>query len=132
MSQALLVRLAALLGALSVVLGAFAAHGLRELVSAPYLLTFETAVRYQFYHALAIGLAAALYAGELVHTRRLRGAVACWVGGLVLFSGSLYLLSLREVHGLPVAFLGPVTPLGGLLLIAGWALLFFSPRRPVP
>ena len=130
MSQALLIRLAALLGALSVALGAFAAHGLRVLVGEAYLLTFETAVRYQFYHALAIGLAAAVYPAQHVSQRQLGWAVACWLGGILLFSGSLYLLSLREVHELPVAFLGPITPLGGLLLIAGWVLLLISPRRP--
>ena len=128
MNQASLLRLTALLGMLSVGLGAFGAHGLRRLVEPEQLVTFETAVRYQFYHTLALGVVAALYASPYVNVRRLRQVVGCWLAGLLLFSGSLYLLSLREVHGLPVAFLGPITPVGGLLLIAGWGLLLLVPR----
>ncbi|MBB4078094.1 uncharacterized membrane protein YgdD (TMEM256/DUF423 family) [Lewinella aquimaris] len=126
MNRSTIVRITALLGALSVGLGAFAAHSLRELVSQPQLLTFETGVRYQFYHTFAVGLAAVLYRMYGIEPARLRLAVWLWIVGIVLFSGSLFLLSLREVHGLPVAFLGPVTPIGGLLLIGGWMALFTS------
>ncbi|WP_420460291.1 DUF423 domain-containing protein [Neolewinella sp.] len=131
MNQQSLWRLTAVLGALSVALGAFAAHGLRELVGPAELLTFETGVRYQFYHTFALGLAAVAYYLPTINVHRLRTAAWLWLFGILLFSGSLYLLSLREVHGLPVSFLGPVTPVGGLLLIGGWVALFLapSPRR---
>jgi len=126
MNQATLIRIAATVGALSVALGAFGAHALERLVSPEQVETFVTGVRYQFYHTLAIAAAAALWHTPAVVSPRLKTAVYLWLGGILLFSGSLYLLSLRDVHGLPVSFLGPVTPLGGLLFIAGWVVLFFS------
>lgn len=126
MNQSQLIRLTAALGAASVILGAFGAHGLRALVEPDQLAVYETGVRYQFFHTLAIGLGAALINRSGVRPGRIRLAVWLWVVGLLLFSGSLYLLSLRAVHGWPVAFLGPVTPVGGLLLMGGWLCLFFS------
>ncbi len=127
MKRSTIIRLTAVSGALSVGLGAFAAHGLEKLVSPQYLETFTTGVRYQFYHTLAIGLAACLDRFPGMRSRRIRLAVWLWSAGILLFSGSLYLLSIREViPGLPVAVLGPITPLGGLLLIGGWLILFLS------
>ncbi|PPK86447.1 uncharacterized membrane protein YgdD (TMEM256/DUF423 family) [Neolewinella xylanilytica] len=131
MNQQGIIRAAAILGALSVGLGAFGAHGLERLVTPDRLEIFHTGVRYSFYHTFALGLAAALYGAPGVDVRRLSAAVWLWLIGTLLFSGSLYLLSLREVHGLPVAFLGPVTPIGGLLLIGGWISLLFSPKSSV-
>jgi len=101
--------IAAINGALAVMAGAFAAHGLKVRLSAASLAVFETGARYQMYHALAMALAA------LVPERR---ASVAFMGGIVLFSGSLYLLALT---GIPI--LGVVTPIGGLCFIAGWALL---------
>ncbi|WP_116105514.1 DUF423 domain-containing protein [Lewinella sp. IMCC34191] len=129
MDQRNIIRWTAVLGALSVGLGAFGAHGLETLVTPDRLEIFHTGVRYSFYHTFALGLAAALYPSPSVDTRRLAASVWLWLIGTLLFSGSLYLLSLREVHGLPVGFLGPVTPIGGLLLIGGWISLFFSPTK---
>lgn len=122
-------RLCALLGALAVGIGAFGAHGLKELVAPEQLETFGTGVRYHFYHVFAIGLAVALSAVPGVDHKRLRQAVYAWALGILLFSGSLYLLSLRNVIGLPVSFLGPVTPIGGLFFIVGWILLLLAARR---
>ena len=122
-------RLCAGLGALAVGLGAFGAHGLQDLVTPEQLTTFHTGVRYQFYHTLAIGLAIALWNIPEVGTERLQQAIACWAIGILLFSGSLYLLSLKAVHGLSVSFLGPITPIGGVFFIVGWVLLFLSPSR---
>jgi len=121
-------RLVGLLGAIVVALGAFGAHGLRALISPEALVTYETGVRYQFYHTLAIGLLVALSGKSWINDKRLRQAAICFSVGILLFSGSLYMLALREVHGLSVGFLGPVTPLGGVSFIAGWALLFLAPR----
>ncbi|MFQ5537497.1 MAG: DUF423 domain-containing protein [Gemmatimonadota bacterium] len=99
-----------------VALGAFGAHGLRGSVTDADLAVFETGVRYQMYHALA------LFAVAWMHTRGASGAVAVggWllVAGMVVFSGSLYLLVFTGQR-----WLGAVTPLGGLSLLAGWALL---------
>jgi uncharacterized membrane protein YgdD (TMEM256/DUF423 family) len=106
----------ALAGFIGVALGAFGAHGLRSRLSADMLAVFETGVRYQMYHALAIlvvALAAARLDGWL-----LRAAGWLFTGGIVLFSGSLYALALS---GLTV--LGAVTPIGGLAFLAGWACL---------
>ncbi|MFK8165033.1 MAG: DUF423 domain-containing protein [Lewinella sp.] len=122
-------RLCALLGALAVGIGAFGAHGLKALVAPEQLETFGTGVRYHFYHVFAIGLAVALSALPGIDQKRLRQAASAWAIGILLFSGSLYLLSLKSVIGLPVAFLGPVTPIGGLFFIAGWVLLFLAARR---
>jgi len=107
---------------LAVAAGAFGAHGLRGRLSPELMAVFETAARYHMYHALAL-LAVAWAAGRL----RGRGvAAAGWlfVAGTLLFSGSLYLLAL----GGP-AWLGAVTPLGGLCFLVGWAVLAWSAGR---
>ena len=111
-------RIAAILGALGVGLGAFGAHGLGSMLAANgRSATFETAVRYHFYHALAL-LAVALLQWRHPHERVLGRVALCFALGVVLFSGSLYGLAL----GGP-GWLGPVTPAGGLFFIAGWLLL---------
>jgi uncharacterized membrane protein YgdD (TMEM256/DUF423 family) len=112
-------RIGAILGGLGVAAGAFGAHGLRTLVSAEDLVIFETGVRYHLIHALAI-LAAAWAAGRFPGRA---AAVAGWlfVAGIVVFSGTLYAMTL----GAP-RWLGAVTPLGGVSLIAGWACLAVS------
>lgn len=107
----------AIAGALAVAIGAFGAHGLKEILQANQRMeTFELAVRYQFYHAFAM-LAAGFFMNYL-ETNKLRWAATCFVIGIILFSGSLYVLSLS---GLTV--LGAVTPLGGVCFIAGWIFL---------
>lgn len=119
MSARLIIQLAALLGGLGVAIGAFGAHGLRAMLEASGRFdTFETAVRYQFYHTLAL-----LAVGVLAVARpELRGPIgttaALWLGGIVFFSGSLYLLCFTGITKL-----GAVAPIGGLLLIAGWVRL---------
>lgn len=107
----------ALAGLLAVMAGAFGAHGLRHVVSERGLEVFQTAVNYQMYHALALVAASIMPALGL--SRRLLG-IACgfWLAGIVLFSGSLYLLVLSGHH-----WLGPVTPIGGVCFMIGWALL---------
>jgi len=120
-SQALVIRWALALGAvaglLAVMSGAFGAHGLRNVVSERGLEVFQTAVSYQMYHALALVIASLMPA--LGQGRRLL-SIACgfWLAGILLFSGSLYLLVLTGTH-----WLGPVTPVGGVCFMVGWALL---------
>jgi uncharacterized membrane protein YgdD (TMEM256/DUF423 family) len=101
--------IAAINGGLAVIAGAFAAHGLKARLSADALAVFETGARYQMYHALAMALAALVAAP--------RTAIA-FLAGILLFSGSLYLLALTGI-----AILGAVTPIGGLCFIVGWGLL---------
>ena len=125
MNRRIIIRSAAAIGIAAVALGAFGAHGLRRLVSPTQIETFEIGIRYAFYHALALGVLGALYGTPEVRTDRLHLAAWLWLGGVVLFSGSLALLTLRDRMSLPVAILGPLTPIGGLLLIAGWASLLF-------
>jgi uncharacterized membrane protein YgdD (TMEM256/DUF423 family) len=107
---------------LSVGAGAFGAHALRTRLSAEYLSVFDTAARYQMYHAL--GLLAVAWA-----VSRWPGGMAQWAGwlfvaGTVLFSGSLYALALTGAR-----WLGAVTPLGGVAFLAGWLCLILSARR---
>lgn len=113
----------ALLGCLSVALGAFAAHGLKKILSPEELTVFETGVRYQFYHVFAL-LASAMLA-RWFHPGRCRWAAVFFLAGIVLFSGSLYLISFAKAfqwEGL--TSLGWITPIGGLFLMTGWLLLF--------
>ncbi len=109
----------AILGFVGVALGAFGAHGLRSRLSPEMLAVFETAVRYQMYHTFAI-LTVAAAIGHLGTARVLVIAGWCFFAGVVLFSGSLYALTLTGV-----GTLGAITPLGGVLLLIGWALLIF-------
>jgi uncharacterized membrane protein YgdD (TMEM256/DUF423 family) len=111
--------LAAVAGLVGVALGAFGAHGLRSRLSPDMLQVFETGVRYQLYHALALLAVAALadrFSGSVV-------TAAGWLfaAGIVLFSGSLYLLALTGI-----TTLGAITPIGGMALLAGWALLAYA------
>lgn len=109
---------------LAVGLGAFGAHGLKAVLSAERLATFETGVRYQFYHALAL-----MVLGIWLRQRKNKAMrIGGWLlfGGILLFSGSLYLLALGDVLSLPMGWVGPVTPLGGLLFIAGWGALLLA------
>jgi uncharacterized membrane protein YgdD (TMEM256/DUF423 family) len=108
---------AGLSGMISVVLGAYGAHGLRGKISAELLSTFQTGVDYQIYHSLAL-LITCMLAYQWPETQLLRWSGGLFLVGIVLFSGSLYLLSLT---GLKI--FGPITPLGGLFLISGWLLL---------
>jgi uncharacterized membrane protein YgdD (TMEM256/DUF423 family) len=111
--------LGSLAGFIGVALGAFGAHALRARLSAEMLAVFETGVRYQMYHALAIlfvALAAARFDGWLI-----RAAGWLFALGIVLFSGSLYALALSGMTRL-----GIVTPLGGLAFLAGWVFLVLT------
>jgi uncharacterized membrane protein YgdD (TMEM256/DUF423 family) len=120
-----LIILATLAGASAVILGAFGAHALKALITVAALENWETAVNYQFVHTLAI-----LFMALLPRHAFVRAASWCFGLGILCFSGSLYLLSLREVINLPISFLGPVTPFGGLLFVAGWLyLLAFALKK---
>lgn len=116
----------ALVALLAVMAGAFGAHGLRGMVGERGLEVFQTAVTYQMYHAVALVLVALLSAIGL--PRRLLGtAGAFFLAGILLFSGSLYLLVLTDIR-----WVGPVTPIGGVCFMVGWAVLVAAAlRRPL-
>ncbi len=119
--------IASLGGLTAVILGAFGAHGLKPYLNADQLNMWEKGVQYQFYHAIAILVC-------FWHLKRepsaiMRNASFCFALGIFCFSGSLYLLSTRHLTGLPSWFLGPVTPLGGLFFILGWAHILGSVLR---
>jgi uncharacterized membrane protein YgdD (TMEM256/DUF423 family) len=113
---------AALIGALSVILGAFAAHGLKEMVSAEQLAIFETGVHYQFYHAFALLAVGILY--KEFPNRFLSWSGKLFCIGIIFFSGSLYALTLYNGEISPTfKWIYLITPLGGLCFIVGWLLL---------
>ena len=114
-------QIAAIFGIIAVIFGAFGAHALKAQLSATALENWKTAVNYQFIHALALLLLATLPTNRFIR-------LSSWffVFGIVCFSGSLYLLSIREILTINTAFVGPITPIGGLFFIIGWVFLFFS------
>lgn len=116
------IKTAALLGAIAVILGAFAAHGLKKLLTIEDLQIFETAVRYQFYHVFAL-LAVGILSKD-IPGRSLLWAGRLFIAGIAIFSGSLYLLCYVRYSGLAMNWLGAITPLGGVAFILGWLLLF--------
>lgn len=113
------VLIAALAGFTGVALGAFGAHGLRSRLTPDMLAVFETGVRYHLIHAVAILATAGLL--DRVGGRLIVAAGWLFLGGIVLFSGSLYLLALTGI-----SILGAITPLGGLAFLAGWTCLAFA------
>ncbi|MFZ3565120.1 DUF423 domain-containing protein [Tenacibaculum finnmarkense] len=110
----------ALFGGLAVIFGAFGAHALKKILSEDQLKSFETGVKYQMYHALVL-----LFIGSYFSTPN---AFMSWafILGIMLFSFSIYGLILSDAKGKKMSFLGPITPIGGLLLVIGWTLLLFS------
>lgn len=118
--QTFFLRVAAISGAVAVGLGAFGAHFLKSRLAPDLLDVFEVGVRYQFYHTLAM-MALAL-AGEAFWRRRFASVTCwCWLLGTIVFSGSLYVLSMTGLR-----WMGAITPIGGVLFIAGWTSLLFA------
>jgi uncharacterized membrane protein YgdD (TMEM256/DUF423 family) len=113
---------ATMLCALAVALGAFGAHGLKKYADETTLNTFETAVRYQFYHAFALLIASILF--KSFPDKKIKNACTLFIVGIALFSGSLYILTLLKINGIDnFNFMGAITPVGGLLFILGWLFL---------
>lgn len=118
------IKTAALLGALAVLLGAFAAHGLKQILTLNTLQIFETAVRYQFYHVfalLAVGILFKEFPGKLMNW-----AGNLFVAGVIIFSGSLYLLCYVKHQEMTMNWIGAITPFGGAAFIGGWVMLFLA------
>lgn len=119
---------AAILGALSVALGAFAAHKLRAMTSPDTVAIFETGVRYQFYHVFALLLVGFL--SDKVNNRWMVWAGNCFIMGIVFFCGSLYVLTaLTIAESAHRALAGIATPIGGVFFIVGWIFLYLGVRQ---
>jgi uncharacterized membrane protein YgdD (TMEM256/DUF423 family) len=123
--QKLFLILGTLLAGLGVILGAFGAHGLKQILPPDSVASYQTGVQYQMYHAfalLAVGILYTRFPGSLLNWSGIM-----FVAGIVLFSGSLYLLaSLKAMNKVGVSGIGIITPIGGMLFIAGWILLLIS------
>jgi uncharacterized membrane protein YgdD (TMEM256/DUF423 family) len=119
-----------LLGAIAVALGALGAHALKNqlpsgLITTDQLNGFDTAVKYQMYHTLAMFLVVLLNKDNSKKILKYSYTLFFW--GIILFSGSLYLLCTRNLLGADwLKFLGPITPIGGILFVAGWLMLFYA------
>jgi uncharacterized membrane protein YgdD (TMEM256/DUF423 family) len=117
-------RIGAILMALAVILGAFGSHSLQNIVTVDKLKIFEIGTRYQIYHALGM-----LLVGILLYFRKtslMPWAAWLFFSGIILFSGSLYLLTFSDLLTLPTSLIGPITPIGGLCFIFGWVVLALS------
>ncbi|WP_299108045.1 DUF423 domain-containing protein [uncultured Tenacibaculum sp.] len=112
--------IASIFGMLSVVFGAFGAHALKKILSEDQLKSFETGVKYQMYHAIVLLFIGAYFKQPNAYM------VWAFAIGIVLFSFSIYGLVLSDAKGKKLRFLGPITPLGGLLFIVGWVLLLLE------
>lgn len=112
----------AFLGCIAVLLGAMGAHALKQVLTPDQLASFETAVRYQIYHAIVLLFLA--IGSTWFNQKTLRLSVLFIFGGTLLFSGSIYLLTLKSIFNLDfLTFAGPITPIGGVCLIIGWLLI---------
>ena len=120
MTQQIVLIAGAIFGMLAVIFGAFGAHALKKILSDDQLKSFETGVKYQMYHAIVL-----LFVGSNFSSpNQLMGW--SFIIGILLFSFSIYGLILSDAKGKKMKFLGPITPLGGLLLIIGWVMLLFE------
>jgi len=110
---------------LSVILGAFGSHALKDKLELPLLQVFETAVRYQMYHALALIILG--FVADKLNIQFASYSTYLFIAGIILFSGSLYLISCKSILGIESwKFLGPITPLGGLCFILAWLMFLIS------
>lgn len=113
----------AVFGFIAIILGAFGAHALKEVLDANQLTSFETGVKYQMYHALFL-----LFLGNsnLVSEKVKKSIYFLILSGVILFSGSIYLLATKNISNIDFSIIGILTPIGGLLMIIGWILLFLN------
>jgi uncharacterized membrane protein YgdD (TMEM256/DUF423 family) len=116
----LFLAIASILAGLAVIGGAFASHSLKSVLTDYALSIWETGIKYQMYHSIGLFLIAILMKGEKMPSMWLNTAAFAFIVGIVLFSGSLYGLSLSEIK-----WLGAITPLGGVAFIMGWGCLAF-------
>ena len=113
----------AVLGFIAIILGAFGAHALKKVLDLDQLASFETGVKYQMYHALFL-----LFLGgsNFVSEKAKKSIYFLVLSGVIFFSGSIYLLATKNISNIDFGIIGIVTPIGGLLMIVGWAILFLN------
>lgn len=118
-----IISTAAFFGMTAVILGAFGAHALKKVLTIDQLASFETGVKYQMYHALFL-----LFLGldNQMEAKAKKLVLILTIVGILLFSGSIYLLATREISSVDFRSIGFVTPIGGLLLILAWGMLAFG------
>ena len=118
-----IISVAALMGLMAIILGAFGAHALKKQLSVEELGAFETGVKYQMYHALFL-----LFLGftALLNEKVKKWVLQLVILGVLFFSGSIYLLTTKAITGIDFKFIGIVTPIGGALLIGAWSVLFWN------
>ncbi|MBF7092334.1 DUF423 domain-containing protein [Flavobacterium sp. ALJ2] len=116
-----IIATAAFLGMIAIILGAFGAHALKKVLSVEELVTFETGVRYQMYHAFFLFFVATR---KELSQKTHKVIYNLTVAGVILFSGSIYLLATNSLTSFDFKIIGFVTPIGGLLLILAWSVLF--------
>ena len=120
-----LLIISSILGASGVILGAFGAHALKSTLSESQLLSYETGILYHLLHSIVILIIGILY--HITKNKRFITAGYIMIAGVLLFSFSIYLLSLKDYFGIPeLKVLGPVTPIGGTLIIISWILIFIN------
>ena len=113
---------AAIFGMLAIILGAFGAHALKKILNADQLNSFETGVKYQMYHAIVL----LILGFQLEFNQSIENYIIyCFIAGVTLFSFSIYGLVISSAKNKKLRFLGPITPLGGLLLTIGWMLFLY-------
>lgn len=117
---------AALFGMTAIIFGAFGAHALKKYLSMEQLNSFETGVKYQMYHALFLLF---LARNSFISEKTKKTIFSLVVFGVIFFSGSIYLLATKPISGIDFKFIGPVTPIGGALLIVAWGILFWNIRK---
>jgi uncharacterized membrane protein YgdD (TMEM256/DUF423 family) len=122
MNKSILVT-AAILGITGIILGAFAAHGLKQLISAESIQTFETGVKYQMYHALFLLVVGT---SNVIHMKYKKIIFYLVVIGILFFSGSIYGLATNTISSFDFKVIGLLTPIGGLLLISAWLVLLIN------
>lgn len=113
---------AAFLGMTAIILGAFGAHALKKTLNEEQLKNFETGVKYQMHHALVL----LILGFQLEFNQQIESYIVyCFISGIILFSFSIYGLVISSAKNKKMRFLGPITPLGGVLLTLGWGMLFY-------
>lgn len=124
MKKSMLIK-GSILGGLAVILGAFGAHALKEVLTPEQLISFETGVRYQMYHGIVLLFIFLLYQ-KFQHNYFLVASKLMFIG-TVVFSGSIYLLALKSWLGMEaLKYVAPITPVGGVLIIVGWAFILLG------
>lgn len=120
------IKIAIFFGATGIIFGALASHTLPDYISTEKISSFQTGVKYQIFHALFL-LIIILNIDKF--NQRISNTIKLITSGILLFSFSIYLLALQEITDVDFSFLGPITPLGGLLLIFGWISVLFAVKK---